>query len=209
MNKFTHLTTGVIAGLIFIAIYNLSVFAYQCSEIRSDTIRLHVIANSDTNEDQEIKLKVRDAVLAVGQDIFNGTVNPENAQYKISGELKKLEEIANTTIKQNGRNYSAKAELVTEYFDTRTYNNQMTLPAGRYLALKIVLGEGAGQNWWCIMFPSLCLPAATKTNTEAIKSVYSEDEKSVVLRSDKYEIRFRIIEYLEKLKNNVDNIKMG
>lgn len=209
MRKYTHLTKGIIVGLIFMVVYNVSVFAYQCNEIRSDTIRLHVVANSDSEIDQQVKLKVRDAVLATGQDIFNGTVNPENAKDKISGELKILEEIANTVLKQNGRNYSAKAELVTEYFDTRTYNNNITLPAGKYLALKIVLGEGTGQNWWCIMFPTLCLPAVTKTDTEAIKSVYSEGEKSVVLSSDKYEIRFRIIEYLEKLKNNVDNIKMG
>ena len=110
-------------------IYNLSAFAFQCNEIRSDTIRLHVIANSDTAEDQEIKLKVRDALLASGQHIFNGTVTPENAQTKISTELKDLENVANKILRQNGKNYTAKVSLNTEYFDTRTYDNNITLPA--------------------------------------------------------------------------------
>ncbi len=205
MKKNSHLTAGIIAGLLFLLVYNISVFAYQCNEIRSDTIRLHVIANSDSEEDQAVKLMVRDAVLSAGKNIFDGTVTKENAQEKISAELKMIEKTANETLKIHGKNYTAKAELVTEYFDTRIYNDTVTLPAGKYLALKIVLGEGDGKNWWCVMFPSLCLPAAEKTNSEAIKSVYSESEENIVLNPKKYEYRFKIIELIEKVKNKVDN----
>ena len=95
--------------------------------------------------------------------------------------------------------------LVTEYFDTRTYNDSVTLPAGKYLALKIVLGDGGGKNWWCVMFPSLCLPAAEKTDIQAIKNVYSEKEENIVTGSEKYEYRFKIIEFIEKMRNKVDN----
>lgn len=204
MKKNSHLTIGIIAGLLFLVIYNISTFAYQCNEIRSDTIRLHVIANSDSEEDQAVKLKVRDAVLSAGKNIFDGTVTTENAQEKISAELKAIEKTANKTLEKHGKNYTAKAELVTEYFDTRIYNDSVTLPAGKYLALKIVLGEGNGKNWWCVMFPSLCLPAAEKTDSEAIKSVYSESEENIVLNPKKYEYRFKIIEFIEKLKNHVD-----
>lgn len=205
MKKNSHLTAGIIAGLLFLLVYNISVFAYQCNEIRSDTIRLHVIANSDSEEDQAVKLMVRDAVLSAGKNIFDGTVTKENAQEKISAELKMIEKTANETLKIHGKNYTAKAGLVTEYFNTRIYNDTVTLPAGKYLALKIVLGEGDGKNWWCVMFPSLCLPAAEKTNSEAIKSVYSESEENIVLNPKKYEYRFKIIELIEKVKNKVDN----
>lgn len=204
MKKNSHLTIGIITGLLFLIIYNISAFAYQCNEIRSNTIRLHVIANSDSEEDQAVKLKVRDAVLSAGKNIFDGTVTIENAQEKISAELKMIEKTANTTLKKHSKNYTAKAELVTEYFDTRIYNDSVTLPAGKYLALRIVLGEGNGKNWWCVMFPTLCLPAAEKTDSEAIRSVYSESEENIVMNQKKYEYRFKIIELIEKIKNHVD-----
>ena len=165
MNKNSHLTIGIISGLIFLIIYNISAFAYQCNEIRSDTIRLHVIADSDSQIDQDVKLKVRDAVLNAGKSIFDGTVTKENAQEKITNELEIIENTANETLRKYNMNYTAKAELVTEYFDTRIYDDKVILPAGKYLALKIVLGEGNGQNWWCVMFPTLCLPAAEKTDS--------------------------------------------
>lgn len=209
MKKYTNLTIGIAAGMLFLIIYNLSAFAFQCNEIRHDTIRLHVIANSDTTEDQEIKLIVRDVLLASGQDIFNGTVTPENAQSKISSELKNLENVANEILKQNGKNYTAKVNLTTEYFSTRTYNDNITLPAGKYLALKVVLGDGVGKNWWCIMFPTLCLPATKKTNHRAMKNVYSENEKYIIENAKKYEFRFKIIEVIETLKNMSDNQYQG
>ena len=204
MNKNSHLTIGIISGLIFLIIYNVSAFAYQCSEIRSDTIRLHVIADSDSQIDQDVKLKVRDAVLEAGKNIFDGTVTKENAHEKIKNELELIEQTANETLSKYNIKYTAKAELVTEYFDTRVYNDKVVLPAGKYLALKIVLGEGNGKNWWCVMFPTLCLPAAEKTDSEAIKSVYSDNAENIVTNPKKYEYRFRIVELIEKVKNYVD-----
>ena len=204
MNKNSHLTIGIISGLIFLIIYNISAFAYQCNEIRSDTIRLHVIADSDSQIDQDVKLKVRDAVLNAGKSIFDGTVTKENAQEKITNELEIIENTANETLRKYNMNYTAKAELVTEYFDTRIYDDKVILPAGKYLALKIVLGEGNGQNWWCVMFPTLCLPAAEKTDSEAIKSVYSDNAENIVMNPKKYEYRFKIVELIEKMKNHID-----
>lgn len=204
MKKYSHLTAGIIAGLTFLIVYNLSVFAYQCEEIRSDTIRLHVIAASDSDSDQAVKLLVRDAVLEAGREIFDGTVNIENATQIIEDNLVILENAANETLKANNKNYTAKAYLTTEYFDTRTYDDSVTLPAGKYLALKIVLGEGEGKNWWCVMFPALCLPAAEKTDNEAMNETYSDAEKDIVLSNKKYEFRFKIVEYIEKIKEYVD-----
>ena len=87
MNKHATLTIGIITGVIFLIIYNISAFAFQCNEIRANTIRLHVIANSDSAADQNIKLKVRDAILSAGPNIFDGTVTPDNAQKKITNEI--------------------------------------------------------------------------------------------------------------------------
>ena len=204
MNKHTNLIIGIIAGVIFLIIYNISAFAFQCNEIRGNTIRLHVIANSDSAEDQDIKLKVRDALLDTGANIFDGTVTPGNARKKIANEIKHLENTANNVLQESNKEYHARVSLTTEYFDTRIYNDDITLPAGKYLALKVVLGEGNGKNWWCVMFPSLCLPATEKTNHNALKNAYSDTEKSIVENSDKYEIRFKIVEIIETLKNKVD-----
>ena len=108
-------------------------------------------------------------------------------------------------------NYKANAKLVYEYFDTRTYDNNITLPAGKYLALKIELGEAEGKNWWCVMFPALCLPAAQKEDKNNIISVFSEEENAIIHNKSSYEIRFQIIEWIESIKskgdifNKVDN----
>ena len=204
MNKHTNLTIGIITGVIFLLIYNISSFAFQCDEIRANTIRLHVIANSDSAEDQDIKLQVRDAILEAGTNIFDGTVTPTNAQSKIEKEIKLLENTANNVLQENNKEYHARVSLTKEYFDTRIYNDDITLPAGKYLALKVVIGEGNGKNWWCVMFPSLCLPATEKTNTNILKNTYSDAERYIIENSDKYEIRFKIIEIIETLKNKVD-----
>ncbi|MBO5934352.1 MAG: stage II sporulation protein R [Clostridia bacterium] len=204
MNKHSSITIGITTAVIFLIIYNISAFAFQCNEIRANTIRLHVIANSDSDEDQNIKLKVRDALLDAGSNIFDGTVTPANAQKKIANEINNLENTANRVLQKYNKNYHATVTLTTEYFDTRIYDDNITLPAGKYLALKVVLGEGNGKNWWCVMFPSLCLPATEKTNNNSLKNTYTDSEKYIIENQNKYEIHFKIIEIIEIIKNKVD-----
>lgn len=204
MNKHANLTTGIITAILFLIIYNVSAFAFQCNEIRANTIRLHVIANSDSTEDQDIKLKVRDAILDAGTNIFDGTVTPDNARKKITNEIKHLENTANNVLQKSNKTYRATVYLTTEFFDTRIYDDNLTLPAGKYLALKVVLGEGEGKNWWCVMFPTLCLPATEKTNNNAQKNTYSNAEKNIIENADKYAIRFKLVEIIETIKNKVD-----
>lgn len=194
--KFRNFTIALSISLAFLLLYNISTFAYSCQTLRSDVIRLHILANSDSDEDQELKLAVRDAVLQQAENIFNGTVTPENAKEKIEPEIENLENIARQVIKENGYNYNVQVYLDEEYFTTRTYDN-VTLPAGKYLALKIIIGDGNGKNWWCVMFPSLCLPAAEENSVEA---VFNEYEADIVLNTDKYEVRFKLLEYFEKVK---------
>ena len=198
MKRTSHLIIGIFTGILFLITFNLSAFSYNCNEIRSNVIRLHVIANSDSETDQNIKLKVRDAVLQGSADIFDGSTTIDNAVDKIVPNIDTIITTAEKVIKINGKTYSATAELTTEYFDTRVYDNNITLPAGKYLALKIVLGEGKGQNWWCIMFPALCLPAVTENSD--INMAFSDIQTKIIANDGRYRIKFKIVEILEKIK---------
>lgn len=176
-------------------------FADTSEKIRSEVLRLHVVANSDSQKDQCLKLKVRDAVLDAGADIFDGTVNIENAKTKIEPEIDYLTSVAKKIINENGFDYDVKIYLNNEYFNTRTYEN-VTLPAGEYLALKIVIGEGRGRNWWCVMFPPMCLSAADEE--KELKNVLASDEVELVKRDPKFEPRFKIVEIIESIKAKLE-----
>ena len=173
-------------------------FERRCGEVRENVLRLHVIANSDTEADQSVKLKVRDAVLENGSGIFDGSVTAENAAEKLAPRTGELEETADKVLAENGADYRTRVEIGEEYFNTRTYED-VTLPAGRYTAVQVVLGEGKGKNWWCVMFPPMCLPAAEK-QTE-LDAVLSEDGVKLVRSDPKYEIRFKSVEIFERIRS--------
>ena len=189
---------AVVAGLFVTSIISVSGFIKTSQNIRNDVLRLHVLANSDTVEDQDLKLKVRDAVLEEGKDIFGGEINVENAEEKIATEKSRLVDAAENVVKQNGFDYDVDIFVTDEYFDTRSYGD-ITLPAGNYTAVKVTIGESAGHNWWCVMFPPMCLPAAEdKTD---IDMYLSEDEVKVVKCNPEYDVRFKIVEWYEQIKH--------
>lgn len=187
------ITVGIVVAILF----SICSFAKTSEEIRSDVLRLHVIANSDTSVDQNLKLRLRDYILQEGKDIFNGSVNVENAVEKIEPVLPELEKSAKAFVNQAGFDYDVKISLSNEYFTTRTYET-VTFPAGKYLALRVVIGSGEGHNWWCVMFPPMCVPAADKK--DEIENVFSEKEIKLVESKPKYEPRFKVVEIYEQLK---------
>lgn len=187
------ITVGIVVAILF----SICSFAKTSEEIRSDVLRLHVIANSDTSVDQNLKLRLRDYILQEGKDIFNGSVNVENAVKKIEPVLPELEKSAKAFVNQAGFDYDVKISLSNEYFTTKTYET-VTLPAGKYLALRVVIGSGEGHNWWCVMFPPMCVPAADKK--DEIENVFSEKEIKLVESKPKYEPRFKVVEIYEQLK---------
>lgn len=188
---------SVTVGIVVAILSSICSFAKTSEEIRSDVLRLHVIANSDTSVDQNLKLRLRDYILQEGKDIFNGSVNVENAVEKIEPVLPELEKSAKAFVNQAGFDYDVKISLSKEYFTTRTYET-VTLPAGKYLALRVVIGSGEGHNWWCVMFPPMCVPAADKK--DEIENVFSEKEIKLVESKPKYEPRFKVVEIYEQLK---------
>lgn len=188
---------SVLAALLICCVLNISSFSEECKNIRSKMLRMHVIANSDSNADQELKLKVRDAVLAEGKEIFDGSVTAEDAKQKILPETERLRKAALEVIENEGFSYDVKITVADEYFDTRTYDNSVTLPAGYYTAVKVIIGEGEGHNWWCVMFPPMCLPAATKECE--ISDVLEKSETEIVEGGNKYKFKFKIVEIYEKI----------
>ena len=142
-------------ALIASAFFSVYEFDNECKDLRNEVLRLHILANSDSDEDQQIKLAVRDELLNCGNELFSGETNIDNVKSILTDEQKVLTDAANKVLAENGFDYKAKIYLTNEYFTTRTYENY-TLPAGNYNALKVVLGEGEGHNWWCVMYPPLC-----------------------------------------------------
>lgn len=191
---------SLLVALIICGVLNINAFSQQCDNIREKMLRMHVIANSDSEEDQQLKLKVRDAVLLAGEKVFDGSVTATEAKEKITPHIDYLENIALETIKNEGFDYNVKITVEKEYFNTRTYENSVTLPAGYYTAVKVIIGEGKGQNWWCVMFPPMCLPTAVAECE--ISDVLTEDETEIVTETEKYKFKFKIVEFFEEIFND-------
>lgn len=200
-NRIFKIEASVLAALLICFVLNISSFSEECRNIRSKMLRMHVIANSDSDIDQELKLKVRDAVLAEGKEIFDGSVTADDAKSKILPETERLRKAALRVIENEGFSYDVKITVGNEYFNTRTYDNSVTLPAGYYTAVKVIIGEGKGHNWWCVMFPPMCLPAASKECE--ISDVLEKEEVQIVEGGSKYKFKFKIVEIYEKISEKL------
>ncbi len=190
---------SILLALVICFAFNVTAFSEKCDSIREKMLRMHVIANSDSDADQQLKLKVRDAVLTAGEEIFDGSVTADDAEEKILPHIDKLRQVALQVIENEGFDYDVQITVQKEFFNTRTYENSVTLPAGYYTAVKVIIGEGKGQNWWCVMFPPMCLPAASG---ECDMSEFLTDEETeIVENSEKYQFKFKIVEVFEILLN--------
>jgi stage II sporulation protein R len=169
----------------------------QQQRISDSMIRLHVVANSDAPADQDIKLKVRDAVLAEAQTLLQDASDREDAMVRLKTELPALEETANTTLRQLGTSDSAVVTLKRELFGTRYYDT-FTLPGGYYEALRVTIGEGDGKNWWCVVYPQLCMSAATEPDAVPAMGSLSKSDTEL-LEDGEIRFRFRCLELLENL----------
>jgi stage II sporulation protein R len=195
--KITRLEVSILLAMVIAFSASLFQFGKGCENVRENVLRLHVIANSDSDSDQRLKLLVRDTVLLKGSSVFDGSVNVENARQIIVPNTELLEKAALDVVRQNGFDYGVTVTVGKEFFETRTYGG-ITFPAGTYEAVKVVIGAGKGHNWWCVMFPPMCLPAATD---ESVYAYLNKDGVAVVSSSPKYEIRFKAIEIIEKAKS--------
>ena len=170
--------------------------AYHSGEL----LRLHILANSDSIDDQALKLKVRDKVLAQTEALFRS--QPENAadaEQLVAEHLETLEQTAQQLVWDEGYSYAVKAQLVEMPFDDRTYG-EWTMPAGDYEALRITIGEAAGQNWWCVMYPSLCVPNACEVTAdeETAQEAFGKSEQDMLQHHERYAVKLKCVEWLKQ-----------
>ncbi len=195
--KLKAIEISALIALIFTVITTLS-FENSCEGIREKVLRLHVIAASDTVTDQSIKYAVRDEILRDGESLFHGSETVLQAEEKIGASLDLLQKSAENTLKKLGCDYPVNVVLGRTYFPTRQYES-ITLPAGYYNAVRVIIGEGKGKNWWCVMFPPMCLPAAAKDSPD-LDDLLSEKDEQIVTGGEKYEIKFWFVEKYYELK---------
>lgn len=171
-------------------------------------IRFHVIANSDSDEDQELKLKVRDQIISYLQPKLENSKSIKESEEIITREYDNLYNISKETISENGYDYEVKVGIEYSNFPTKQYSN-VVLPAGEYKALKVVIGNGDGKNWWCVMFPPLCFVddqngVIDKSTDDKLQAVLSKDEYNLITTKNKEEgstvkLKFKIVEVVKEI----------
>lgn len=195
MSKFIR---AVAAALVLSLAMSFCGFSGQCDQIRGKVLRLHVLANSDSDEDQQLKLKVRDTVVETAANLFDTATDEQEAVEQAEARLPEIQAAAQQRVYDEGYDYEVHATIVHMYFTTRQYDT-VTLPAGMYDALRITIGSGRGHNWWCVVFPPMCVSAAS--DAEELDGVLDQDQEEIVTEPKKYEVRFKIVEIVEDVAN--------
>ena len=174
--------------------------------LSEDLIRLHVIANSDSEEDQNLKLLVRDAVIEKVQQTMQEMPNAAEAKEYLKAHLQELEDFVNDFIRKLGFTEHATVSLSHEAYDTRHYDT-FSLPAGQYGSLRITIGEGEGKNWWCVVFPTLCLPATSDAFADTAVGAGFSENLTQSLQTDQFHIRFYLLDCLGRIENFFQSLK--
>lgn len=206
INVMVGIFSIILFGQLAHSYYQLQQLQQQISE---KVLRFHVLANSDSESDQNLKLKVRDAVGNYMHNQFaifeekEEKLNQEEAKQFAEENLFRIEEVAKQTIQEEGYDYDVVATIGEVDFPVKTYGDY-TFPGGTYEALNLTIGNGEGHNWWCVMYPNMCFSGTmyevvSDDAEEALKEVLDEEEYQAILSSGDYEVRFKIVEYLEKI----------
>lgn len=189
---------ALISGFALTFLFNFANFQTHCETISNKFLRLHILANSDSKEDQDLKIKVRDKILEYSKGKFSSANDKSEAQLLLNSSLEDIEKVAKAEIENQGYNYDVKAKVVNMHFNTRKYDN-LTLPAGNYDALRVEIGEGKGHNWWCVMFPPMCFGCCT--SKQKVDTVLNSSESDIVTNENKYEIKFKCVEMYESFRS--------
>lgn len=194
---------ALLVGIALAALLAARLGAEQ-DALADKVIRLHVVANSDSPEDQALKLKVRDAVLEQGSLYLTG-LDREEAMETLTRALPQLGQVAAETVARSGYHYPVRVSLGEDLFPTKNYSD-FALPAGSYTALRIELGSGQGHNWWCVVFPPLCLGSVTEATQETAQAAgFSDDQISLITgETQGYVVKFKAMELWEKWKAGLE-----
>lgn len=210
LNSMKNSKLGIIIILSFLLFLYTTVCAFSYAQAVSNDIsdsvfRLHVIANSDSDDDQNLKYQVRDALLNYMNDICSNCSSKDEAIKIVTEHQEEFKQVALSTIKDKGYNYPLEIKIGNFEFPTKQYGD-ITLPAGLYDALRVEIGEAEGRNWWCVMFPSLCFVDVSSgivpdDSKEELQDVLSEEEYSIISNNSDNEIRFKF-KLIEFFANN-------
>lgn len=201
---------------VFIVLFLLFIFIIICansyvsavsSNISSSVFRLHVIANSDSDEDQNLKYIVRDKILDYMNSLVDTNISSKEETMEIVSEnLENFKSIAQDTVYENGYDYEVNVEIGNFTFPTKTYGD-IALPAGYYDALRVTIGSAEGKNWWCVMFPPLCFVDVSsgvvpEDSKETLEESLSDEEYELISGSStEFEVKFKFVEFFENFKN--------
>ncbi len=202
--KKAQLCTWILIGtsLFFLAIFPLQ----KANNLYDSLIRIHVLANSDSPDDQKLKFSVRDSILTFARDELDLGTSRDGAKAVIEQNLDALEDIARSTLRSEGCQDDVAVSITEEYYPTRNYE-KLSLPAGKYLSLRVQIGKAAGKNWWCVLFPPLCLDSAMDSEDALTSIGMEEDNVSILMGKEKnYRIRFKILELLGKTQKSISEL---
>lgn len=186
---------------VLIAVVAGSWLSQEQQELAGSVIRFHVIANSDSEADQALKLAVRDRVLEQAESLYPEGATLEEAQAALEGHLNLLAAAGREVVEEQGYDYPVAAALEDCWFPTKEYEG-FALPAGTYTALRVTIGEGKGQNWWCVAFPPLCLGAASETVDQALEAGHFTPDQGALVTGDGegYVLKFKAMELLGEIQ---------
>ena len=199
---------GIMFALLLVLAFNREVHKTQETSLQQgiaeDILRFHVLANSDSTEDQQLKMEVKEAVLEYMSGYLNGNENLEETRQTVQTHLHDIQEYAMTVVREKGYDYSVQAELATCYFPVKTYGD-CTFPAGEYEALRILIGEAGGHNWWCVLYPNLCFVDAVygvveDEEKEKLENVLTEEEYQSILEvpEENVTVECRFIQWIQE-----------
>jgi len=193
-----RLFKAVAASLVIASLFCFLPFERECKSISDDVLRIHILADSDSDRDQELKLLVRDEILNYTDGLYSNVKSKEEAIEITNEHMDEIITVAQDTLTENNCGKKVSAEICRMDFDTRYYGD-LAMPSGNYTALRVKIGSGKGKNWWCVMYPSLCL--YTSSDTNSLEDELTDNQYEVISDNKKYRFRFKILEYFNTFCN--------
>ncbi len=188
---FKKIVAALFVGLMITTLFTTYHSARAAEELGEGVLRLHILANSDSEVDQALKLQVRDAVLTYAQQEFTAVENKAQAVALAERELEKLEQVAQLALQGQGCDMQVQASLERTFFPTKEYENGTRLPAGFYDALRLEIGQAEGRNWWCILYPALCFGGSIEQSEQAL----GEQGELATSKAPQVQIKFKLVEW--------------
>ncbi len=188
---FKKIVAALFVGLMITTLFTTYHSARAAEELGEGVLRLHILANSDSEVDQALKLQVRDAVLAYAQQEFTAVENKAQAVALAERELEKFEQVAQQTLQSQGCDMQVQATIERTFFPTKEYENGTRLPAGFYDALRLEIGQAKGRNWWCILYPALCFGGSIEQSEQAL----GQQGELATSQAPQVQIKFKLVEW--------------